>query len=344
MIGVLLLLLLPFLALVVLYIRASGGKYKRSELESGFARNYPEFSKTKSRNGRNITVMTYNIGYASGMKNNKGSVLSRAEILNNLDSIARAARKNEVDILAVQEIDFRSKRSHYIDQVDYLARKLEFPYTARIVNWDKRYVPFPPTLSFGKHFGRMESGQAVLSRFPIVENRAYYFRKPDFPFFVKAFYLDRAAQYARIELRPGDTIDLYNVHLEAFDDKTRWAQAEELLKIMGGNGFERGFVLGDFNAIPPLARVKRFPGTPPIDMTNDITIETIQRWNGIGEVIPPEAYSTEEWRTWTFPSDGPNRRLDYIFFSDGISLVRGFVDREAGKGSDHLPVVAEFSF
>ncbi len=47
-----------------------------------------------------------------------------------------------------------------------------FIIAASIVNWNKKYVPYPIELNFKKHFGRMESGQAVFSRFPITKNTA----------------------------------------------------------------------------------------------------------------------------------------------------------------------------
>jgi endonuclease/exonuclease/phosphatase (EEP) superfamily protein YafD len=41
------------------------------------------------------------------------------------------------------------------------------------------------------------------------------------------------------------------------------------------------------------------------------------------------------------PSDA-GRQLDYLFYSAGMRLLRWSVDRSAGTGSDHLPVIATF--
>lgn len=43
----------------------------------------------------------------------------------------------------------------------------------------------------------------------------------------------------------------------------------------------------------------------------------------------------------TFPASGPRARIDFLFVSGGLRLVRAWVGTGARTGSDHLPVVAE---
>jgi endonuclease/exonuclease/phosphatase family metal-dependent hydrolase len=297
--------------------------------------NYSQFKEKASPPGDILTVMTYNIGYASGLKNNQGNVLTRDELYDNLDRIVKTLKKNNTDILAVQEIDFHSKRSHYINQLEYLAHKLKFPYVSYVLNWDKKYVPYPVSLCFKKHFGHMESGQAVLSRFPILENKCYFFIKPlNKPFWYKLFYIERAVQCVKIRLSPSRTIDLYNVHLEAFHVNTRKTQMQQLLDIKVKNDFTSGFILGDFNALPPDASKRNnFSDEPEIDFRSDNTIKTMHEKSNLKEVMVD---------SFSFPSDNPTRRLDYVFFSEDFILQKGFIDGNAGTGSDHLPVISTF--
>jgi endonuclease/exonuclease/phosphatase family metal-dependent hydrolase len=293
--------------------------------------------------GGTLTVMTWNIGYASGMENNKGNVLSSADITANLDRIAASIRKNNADIVALQEIDFNSRRSHGINQLRYLQEKLNFPFAAYILNWNKRYVPYPMSLDFKKHFGRMQSGQAVLSRVPITENTAEFLAKPfDKPFWYNMFYISRAVQRVKV-LVAGRELDLYNVHLEAFHTDTRMYQAIQLLDLMKARGFTAGFVVGDFNSLPLDARKKLgFADEPEADFTGDNTIQVLKQKGGLAEVVPDSINRLAESPSFTYPSVSPTRRLDYIFYSPGIHHLRWSVDKGAGTGSDHLPVTAVF--
>jgi endonuclease/exonuclease/phosphatase family metal-dependent hydrolase len=56
------------------------------------------------------------------------------------------------------------------------------------------------------------------------------------------------------------------------------------------------------------------------------------------EIIPGK----EDNAVFSFPSDKPSRKLDYIFYPDSFALQKGFVDKSAGTASDHLPAVSVF--
>ena len=293
--------------------------------------------------GGTLTVMTWNIGYASGMENNKGNVLSSAGIIANLDTIAACIRRNDADFVVLQEIDFDSRRSLGINQMRYLQEKLNFPFAAYILNWNKRYVPFPIGLDFKKHFGRVQSGQAVLSRAPIAGNTVEFLAKPfNKPFWYNMFYISRAVQRVKV-LVGGRELDLYNVHLEAFHTGTRMHQAMQLVDIMKDFGFAAGFVAGDFNALPPGAgKQLGFADEPETDFTGDNTIQALKQKSVLAEVVPDSINLLDESPSFTYPSDGPTRRLDYLFYSPGMRPLRWSVDRSAGTGSDHLPLIAVF--
>jgi endonuclease/exonuclease/phosphatase family metal-dependent hydrolase len=287
-------------------------------------------------------LMTYNIGYASGLKNNQGGVIPPEEVIANLDKIALGMKENGADIIAVQEIDFNSHRTSRVNQFDYLAKKLEMPYAAYIVNWNKKYVPYPIGLNFKKHFGRMESGQAVFSRFPITKNSAHFFLKPlNKPFWYNLFYIGRGAQAVKLELSPSNAITILNVHLEAYHIATRESQVHQLLALAKETLPE--FIMGDFNAVPPNAKRKNgFPDEPDNDMRGDHTIKTLYEKSGFREMIPEKEYDKNEKEYFSFPANETNRRLDYIFYSNHMVCEKGFIDKNAGMGSDHLPAVGVF--
>ena len=166
-----------------------------------------------------LTVTTYNIGYLSGMTNNEPVVRPDSLLDAHLDRAVALLRAADPDLIAFQEIDYGAARSGYVQQLDTLARRLGYAAAAQAVNWDERYIPVP----YGRpavHFGRTVSGQAVLSRYPVRDHARRVLTRPDQWIGRDAFYLDRLAQVAHLDLG-GRPLIVVNVHLEAFDQDTR---------------------------------------------------------------------------------------------------------------------------
>ncbi len=290
-----------------------------------------------------ITVVTWNIGYLSGMTNNLPLRPAATFYEENARAAVAMLASLAPDILALQEIDLGAARSYDVDQVALLAEGLGLPHAAVAVNWDKRYVPFPywpPKV----HFGRMLSGQAVLSRWPVVSHQRVVLQKPAAaPFYYRAFYLDRLAQVVILEDvaatdKQWSRIVVINVHLEAFDRETREAQAKALREIIATHRDLPLIVLGDFNALPVDAtQVTGFSDEPEADFAGDRTMHLLAEIAGLVEALPGASGPA----SFTFPADVPTRRLDYIFYSpDHFSAVEARVITAAGvEASDHLPVM-----
>lgn len=326
------LLFVLILAFVIFYFWASSGTQPRdklSEIITHTAALEPPGTQEI------FTVMTYNTGYLSGMTNNQlVKRPGKAFFDKNMESFLRLVEEIQPDVMGIQEIDFHSQRSHYVNQLETIAKKAGYPYAAKAINWDKRYVPFPywpPSL----HFGRVLSGQAVLSRWPILSTERIVLPKPKSkPFYYNAFYLDRLIQVVKIKIVGRDLI-IFNVHLDAIDRETREGQAKRLLDIYRSYKDDYPVLLiGDFNSIPPDAsRKKDFPDEPDTDFTNDRTIQFFLEDPGL---------KAADINTFTFPTDSPTRKLDYIFYThDKIQLIKVFVPNI--DSSDHLPTVMQFS-
>ncbi|OYT16934.1 MAG: endonuclease/exonuclease/phosphatase [Bacteroidetes bacterium 4572_77] len=141
-----------------------------------------------------FSVMTFNIGYLSGMTNNLPMERELLFLHNNLLAFSGLLKDYKPEILAMQEIDFASKRSNYVNQFEEIASLNHYAYGAKVINWDKKYVPFP-YWPFSQHFGEMQSGQALLSQAKIGSHKRIVLPKPQSnPFYYDAFYLDRLAQ------------------------------------------------------------------------------------------------------------------------------------------------------
>ncbi|PJF38621.1 MAG: endonuclease/exonuclease/phosphatase, partial [Phototrophicales bacterium] len=117
-----------------------------------------------------LVVLTYNLGWMSGMTNNLPIARTDSMYKSHLQQVKHILRQIDPHILGLQEVDFKSRRSRYWQQADSLSDALHIPFRANAVNWDKRYVPFPywpPSLQFGA----MLSGQSTLSQLPILDHK-----------------------------------------------------------------------------------------------------------------------------------------------------------------------------
>ncbi|WP_457654146.1 endonuclease/exonuclease/phosphatase family protein [Rhodocaloribacter sp.] len=288
-----------------------------------------------------LTVMTYNLGYLSGMTNNRPVARTERLFADNLAAAERLLASVRPDVAAFQEIDFGAARSFDVDQLDALARSGGFHAAARAVNWDKRYVPFP-SLRPSMHFGRIRSGQAVLSRLPILAHERLVLERPPTPFYYDAFYLDRLAQVVRLDA--GEPIVVINVHLEAFDAATRNRQAERILALY--RQYKDAYpvlLLGDFNSVLPEDRV-RLPEELRTELEDDHAVEILRAEDGLREAFDGlAAPERTPGAVGTFPSDTPRLKIDHIFFdADRIRPVEAYVVAGPDQPSDHRAVVMRF--
>lgn len=270
------------------------------------------------------SIITYNIGYLSGMANNLPVEKPRSLFDENLNKVIRALKKTDADIISFQEIDFSANRSFYINQHEEIA-KLGYPFSGRAVNWDKKYVPFP-YFPVSVHFGKVISGQSVLSKYKILEQeRIALDRDPDNPFYYDTFYLDRLAQILKIKVM-NNTLVLINVHLEAYNASTRARQMRQIKKLY--LKYYEDFptiLLGDFNSDI------RFP---------DASIKLLLNLPKTGCVAFDPVNSQN-----TFSSKVPEVRLDYIFYNEEfIKEISGKVLHQFQEASDHLPLLMKFKF
>ncbi len=278
------------------------------------ASNILHFSE-ESYSSPSLKIVTYNMGYASGEKNNLPLPLTRAEVVKNLQNIVLSLKVLHPDILLLQEVDFKASRTFNINQMEYLAKALQMPYGAYAVTWNKQYLPWPywpPQYQFGK----IVSGQAILSRLPILKQELLKFPKPSSnPFWYNWFYLDRVAQKVTLQNEPQNFM-LWNVHLEAFDAETRFSQIQAFAKWIQQEPSPWKLVAGDFNT----SHLESF--------VNKAQMEDSQ--------TDPSSF--------TFSSFHPFEQIDHVFYDPHgwEPLAKGLVSNL--YASDHLPVWAELKF
>lgn len=309
-----------FFILVGFYLWASSPNLalnKYNELES-FKH------KSQIKNDSIHSIITYNIGYLSGMTNNLAVEKPKSLFDQNLNKVIYELKKADADILAFQEIDFDSNRSFHINQQEEIA-KLGYEFGGQNLNWDKKYVPFP-YFPFSMHFGKIISGQSVLSKYSILnQERIELIRNSNNPFYYDSFYIDRLAQVVKIQIKDKILV-LINVHLEAYDRDTRAAQMHKIKSLYLKYYLDfPTLLLGDFNSDTNLP---------------DASIGLILKLPHIGcAAFDPLKPAN------TYNSESPTERLDYIFYNDNfIKEVNGKVLTQFDQASDHLPLQMNFKF
>jgi endonuclease/exonuclease/phosphatase family metal-dependent hydrolase len=309
------------LILVGLLVWASSGGYPRDRYAEVVTYN----TVKSSANTEAITIVSYNIGYLSGLTNNQAVERDSQLLQRNLQATIAAFTNLQPEIIGLQEVDIASRRSFDINQADALAEKLGLSTGAIAINWDKRYVPFP-YFPPAAHFGRIVSGQAVLSRYSIQSHeRIVLERVPTQPFWYRAFYLDRVAQVLQLQIH-NQPIVVINVHLEAFDAPTRLRQTEVIRQL-----YDR------YAATYPVLLLGDFNSNPPWDGASS-TLEPLLSAPQLQSVIP---LTSDGPRPLSFPSDRPVALLDYIFYNaDRWHVSEAQVFTDVGQASDHLPIMA----
>ena len=246
--------------------------------------------------GQSLRVMTYNIYGARAT-----SPANAAD----LDAIAEVIRRQNPDFVTLNEVDvFTNRTGKDVHQARDLAEKLG-------MEWH-----------FSKAIDRDggEYGDAVLSKYPILETRSYRL-----PCAAEQPGEDRALCVIRVQI---DGKDLYvaSTHLDHLSgDASRLVQAAEIRRIRDTE-LEGDLILcGDLNAIPSsnvIATMTSFlTNTGPIDQ-------------------------------YTFPSDDPSRKIDYIMYAPiehfGVQncqvVSRGDQQVDGVDASDHRPVIADIRF
>lgn len=283
--------------------------------------------------------------------------MDREEVTGNLERVAALIREVDPDVLLLEEIEVNSRRSAYVDMVDVLLRETSLGYAAYFSTWRSRYVPT-------EGLGRMDLGNAILSKYPITEARAIrQADRTDQDAVTAAFYLHRAIGRAVLDLGDAGPAAVYVVHTEAYDvDGTKQRQIAQIHQILGDEPLP--FVIGgDFNELPPVAvRRETFPDERATALCSEdfvqppYTPEVLQPfYDDFVAAIPLAAYGTTEAsqrRFFTHSVLGPdeinesgeagfwNRTLDYLFAGGGSDFEEGSGDvlqvrgqRVAGDGA-----------
>jgi endonuclease/exonuclease/phosphatase family metal-dependent hydrolase len=298
------------------------------------------------KTGKELSMITWNIGYAGlgkemdffyegGMQVRPSLELSEKY----LEGIISYIGSNKsIDFLLLQEVDFRSKRSYYVDQLSVIGKALPDFSSTSAVNYMSDFVPVPLT----NPMGEVHSGLGLFSVYNIAEaTRIATPGKHAWP--KRLFMLNRCFLEARYKTNTGKELVVFNIHNSAFSDEANMRAAElNLLRNLITEEYKKGnFVIagGDWNQNPP-----------------DMNSEKIG--NYVSKAVWPidHGFFPEGW-TWAFDPGLPTNRdvdkpfhpakttctiIDYFLVSPNIELMEVKTTDLRFEHSDHHPVTLRF--
>jgi endonuclease/exonuclease/phosphatase family metal-dependent hydrolase len=296
-----------------------------------------------SPGGRGLRVATYNIHSGLGSAFSLGK--SRAEVEQNLEEIAAdivAATPvgDPVEVVALNEVDFGSRRSAWIDEADFLAAELrertgQSYDVVRGQTWERR-AP-----------GReVRFGNALLVRLPVVSASSCLFSSgtcdvsrthDDLPRLKPAglrglFTEERGVIKATVLAATGP-VDLVVTHLDAFSAEAREAQAMHLLHRFVDPSHTT-VLLGDLNAVTTSLTGRRrfFREERTLDILTSSTLADARTSNAAMH----ELRSEDRWAT--YPAASPLWPLDAVLAS--ADLMPAEVTVIGTTASDHRGLAA----
>lgn len=312
--------------------------YNIGSLQKGEILRFDEADSTQAVEDGTLRVLSYNLGFGAGpMQHTLADEHPQSFFTANLDKFIDLVRTEDADIVLLQEVDLDSKRSWYMDQLEYIMERLGWGYAAPVVDWDM-YFPF-------RKERKITKATAVISKFPIIANDFTRTScKPNFSnMLLNVFYYpllwDSTMQRVGVEV--GDRrLDVYNVHLCVWNRDARVAQAEYLSDWVNSESKGSDYLIGgDFNF---QAYIRGTP-VPRKDLSEPPFINGFrERLEGCDEILSrPGEPADEIHRNYTF--DERKHRYDFIFYSAGLLREEGKVVRSIDS-SDHFPVFGKFMF
>jgi endonuclease/exonuclease/phosphatase family metal-dependent hydrolase len=308
-----------------------------------------------------LKVMTYNIKFGGGRIDffydcfGDRVLMTEREVRDNIAAVAAEIKRVDPDIVLLQEVDVQSKRSQYVDQVQLLLDALPgLNHGAYVSQWKADFIP-------SDGLGRMDSGSAILSRWPFTSGRRLALPKISTQdALTQYFYLKRAILDTRLQIPGLGQVALVNLHAAAYaNDGTRQQHVarfkQELDSLAGTKTF---FVAGgDLNTLPPdVTKLNGFADAVCEDEDLQVQRDASERailvdfYRDFSVAITREAYGKAEQQHFTHSVSSKvfwNRKLDYLF-SSGRALEpgqthQGQPQQQTMPLSDHCPVSGVFA-
>src|SRR5262245_28027236 len=306
---------------------AGGGKTLHEAQGSGIIETIPGALEALPAPATELVVLSYSIAYGLGAPHQHRRLVDPATVYDRLDAVIETLAACGVDVALLLEVDFASRRTYDIDQLQYIAAALGWGFVARVITWECRYLP-APLWAPQHHAGRLRAGQGVISRYPLVQNTRQRLSQPlTQPLLSPLFSPYRTVQM--VDMQCGDrTVRFLNVHLEPRDTAARQRQAQELVAFVRHVATPNCVLMGALNSVA--SEVTAGPDGPAVsqDRTLDIITSGLRdRLRMVTEMHPP---SRPEPRYYC---------REHALVGPGLQIVETQVVMPDEPVSDHLPLL-----
>ena len=330
--------------------------------------NYGKSENTPEKSKDTVLVMTWNIRFGCGAEIlwfgdacGGRTILTRNEVIKNLDRIVDEINTIQPDILFLQEVDVKCKRTAYIDQMKYIMERTNFNYGYYATNWNIQFIP-------SDGIGRIDEGNAILSRWKLTDVKLIPLPlRNDLDGLTKYFYVREIVMTGSVTMPNGNKLNVVNTHLSAFStDDTKKRQVERYISICDElNSTGVPFVTGgDYNLLPPNSDSTDFcyedkcsdehfhsSGDNPFHKEGSNYTPEISWLNPLYNKYNPSlaltVYKTNQKKYFThatYPDIPYDRTLDHLF--SNYKWVEGshIAHQEFRKNSDHAAVTSKLIF
>lgn len=306
---------------------------------------------------KELTVLSFNVQYMAGKSyvfyydqgKGRDKRPSVDQVLWSLDRVAAVIKEVDPDVVMLQELnDADDGRTHFIDQLSELQRRLgnsAYPCDSSAYYWKAGLVPHPMIM------GPVSMKLVTLSRYALEGGRRYQLPRMENDPVTRHFYFQRAIHEVRLKSATGaQELALLNTHFDA------WGHGSDLMDRQVAAALsitERldaqavpWILAGDFNLLPPDGGLQWQRLRQYYDSVSALQ-PLYQRYSGVPSIESLTGPEAASWFTH-FPNDpqvsGPDRTIDYLFYSPQLSLIQAYVrQRDTLNISDHLPLVGVFA-
>ena len=130
--------ILSVLLLLGAVLWAGSGKTLHEAHGSGIIETIPGALETSPAPVAELVVLSYSIAYGLGDARQCGRRLPPATIYDRLDAVIATIAASGADVVLLQEVDFASRRTYDVDQLQYIAAALGWGFMARVITWECR--------------------------------------------------------------------------------------------------------------------------------------------------------------------------------------------------------------
>ena len=349
-IGAVAALLLAVIAVYVIYVFAAYDRLPdKMVLEVDRAGDSSDFEQEVFSERESYSIMTYNIGFGAyqpdysffmdGGKSSWGK--DRESVTQAVCGAAQLVESVDPDFVLLQEVDRDGTRSYHIDELELLNQYIRGYYYTYAQNYDSPFLFFPPWEPHGANkaglvtYSRAEITETMRRSLPISES------------FSKFVDLDRCYSIARIPVKEGKMLCIYNMHMSAYgsSDEIRTGQLSMLYEDMEADYGAGNYVIcgGDFNHNLRTENQENAPEWAHLFPRESLP-EGFRM--ALDEAESEEAVAHNSCRNANEPYNEDTTytvTLDGFIISDNV-IVDSYEHMDCGyRFSDHDPVVMEFT-